>query len=74
MYFISEAKHRLETDTVSNAKVTVLPVKEDKIIIDGEEEPTLEDYENVPINDYGKAMLRGMGWKEGMAIGRDPTK
>lgn len=27
-------------------------------------EPTIEDYENIPINDFGKAMLRGMGWTD----------
>ena len=28
------------------------------------------DYEQVPIEQYGFAMLRGMGWKEGMGIGK----
>ncbi|KAL1619972.1 DNA primase large subunit Spp2 [Neofusicoccum ribis] len=31
---------------------------------------TLEDYEAVPVEQFGAAMLRGMGWKEGEAIGR----
>lgn len=26
---------------------------------------TLEDYEAVPVEDFGAALLRGMGWKEG---------
>eukprot|EP00045_Choanoeca_perplexa_P017268 m.247846 g.247846 ORF g.247846 m.247846 type:complete len:485 (+) comp17494_c0_seq2:77-1531(+) len=30
---------------------------------------TAEDYENTPIEQFGAAMLRGMGWKEGEAIG-----
>lgn len=33
------------------------------------EEPTMEDYENVPIEEYGLAMLRGMGWNPGKPIG-----
>ena len=33
------------------------------------EQSTMEDYENVPIEQYGKAMLRGMGWKPGEGIG-----
>ena len=33
------------------------------------EQSTIEDYENVPIEQYGKAMLRGMGWKPGEGIG-----
>ncbi len=27
------------------------------------------DYEAVPIDEYGMAMLRGMGWSEGTPIG-----
>jgi len=33
------------------------------------EASTLDDYENVPIEQYGLAMLRGMGWKPGEGIG-----
>ena len=33
------------------------------------EESTLEDYEAVPIEAFGAAMLRGMGWKSGDPIG-----
>ena len=33
------------------------------------DQATMEDYENVPIEQYGKAMLRGMGWKPGEGIG-----
>ncbi|XP_013183837.2 peptidyl-prolyl cis-trans isomerase G [Amyelois transitella] len=32
-------------------------------IMAGEKESTLEDYEAVPIQDFGMAMLRGMGWQ-----------
>ena len=27
---------------------------------------TMDDYDNVPIEQYGLAMLRGMGWKPGI--------
>lgn len=54
-------------------KVLELPTKKDEIILEGKEESTLDDYESVPISDYGMAMLRGMGWKEGMAIGKNPN-
>jgi len=33
------------------------------------EASTMDDYENVPIEQYGMAMLRGMGFKEGEGIG-----
>merc|ERR1719447_1322254 len=29
----------------------------------------MDDYDNVPIEQFGMAMLRGMGWKEGQGIG-----
>ncbi|KAI8049612.1 DExH-box splicing factor binding site-domain-containing protein [Syncephalis plumigaleata] len=39
---------------------------------------TLDDYEDVPVEEFGAALLRGMGWKDGQGIGRghresDPT-
>ncbi|XP_029464057.1 G-patch domain and KOW motifs-containing protein [Rhinatrema bivittatum] len=34
------------------------------------ESATEVDYEAVPVEAYGMAMLRGMGWKEGEGIGR----
>ncbi|KAJ9054821.1 DNA primase large subunit Spp2 [Entomophthora muscae] len=33
------------------------------------DECTLEDYERVPVQDFGEALLRGMGWKDGEPIG-----
>ncbi|RDI79537.1 hypothetical protein Vi05172_g10362 [Venturia inaequalis] len=32
--------------------------------------PTEADYDAVPIEEFGAAMLRGMGWKDGDAIGK----
>ena len=31
---------------------------------------TLEDYERVPVSQFGAALLRGMGWKEGTSASR----
>jgi hypothetical protein len=31
---------------------------------------TLEDYTRVPVDQFGAALLRGMGWKEGMAASK----
>jgi hypothetical protein len=33
------------------------------------QQPTLDDYERIPIEQFGLAMLRGMGWKKGEGIG-----
>lgn len=37
----------------------------------GEKESSLEDYENIPVGDFGVAMLRGMGWAPGKGIGKN---
>lgn len=37
----------------------------------GENESSLEDYENIPVGDFGVAMLRGMGWAPGKGIGKN---
>ena len=34
------------------------------------DESTLEDYEKVPVHQFGAALLRGMGWKDGMPASR----
>ena len=41
--------------------------KED--LADLPEQATLDDYESMPIEDFGAAMLRGMGWEEGKPVG-----
>ncbi|CAG2060777.1 unnamed protein product, partial [Timema podura] len=33
---------------------------------------SLEDYERVPVENFGMALLKGMGWKEGKGIGKKP--
>ncbi|CAH0555909.1 unnamed protein product [Brassicogethes aeneus] len=71
---IKEAKNRLEQSVHTTTKILVLPAVEEKPSFDGEKEATLEDYENIPINDFGLAMLRGMGWSESSGIGKNPTK
>lgn len=45
-------------------KVLEVPINPDELPLEGAEESTMDDYERVPINDFGKAMLRGMGWKD----------
>ncbi|KAK4875455.1 hypothetical protein RN001_011877 [Aquatica leii] len=56
----------------NTGKLFVLPTLTENVIeIEGKPESTLEDYESVPIDDYGMAMLRGMGWNEGMGIGKN---
>jgi hypothetical protein len=33
---------------------------------------TFDDYDEIPINNFGIDLLKGMGWKEGQNIGRNP--
>lgn len=33
------------------------------------EEPSVANYDEVPVEEFGLALLKGMGWKPGMAIG-----
>lgn len=35
---------------------------------------TLDDYARVPVSQFGAALLRGMGWKEGTAASRKPGR
>ncbi|XP_065103543.1 G-patch domain and KOW motifs-containing protein [Paramisgurnus dabryanus] len=43
----------------------------DKISVDLRPESSTEaDYDRVPVEAYGMAMLKGMGWKQGEGIGR----
>jgi G patch domain/KOW motif-containing protein len=37
------------------------------------DEASLEDYERVPIEAFGAALLRGMGWKEGQVVGKNKS-
>ncbi|KAL5003887.1 DExH-box splicing factor binding site-domain-containing protein [Aspergillus recurvatus] len=34
------------------------------------ESATLEQYNAIPVEDFGAALLRGMGWKDGQAVGK----
>ncbi|CAG9566111.1 unnamed protein product [Danaus chrysippus] len=49
---------------VEDTPSLVVPVNV-KPVFEGQVESTLDDYESVPIQDFGLAMLRGMGWTEG---------
>ncbi|KAL7334224.1 DNA primase large subunit Spp2 [Mucor circinelloides] len=35
------------------------------------DETTMEEYEHIPVEEFGAALLRGLGWSEGEGIGRN---
>lgn len=41
-----------------------LPLAADKLSLDGAKESSIDDYESIPIAQFGLAMLRGMGLKD----------
>ncbi|XP_034243320.1 G-patch domain and KOW motifs-containing protein [Thrips palmi] len=53
----------------SGPTVDTLPLADDKEEL--QRESTQEDYENIPVTQFGLAMLRGMGWKEDEGIGKN---
>ncbi|TFK23700.1 hypothetical protein FA15DRAFT_620507, partial [Coprinopsis marcescibilis] len=63
-----------ETQDELDIPAIPMPVSEaDALKQDVEELPdvaSLDDYERVPVSQFGAAMLRGMGWKEGTAASR----
>lgn len=57
-------------DKKEEPKVLTLSLTEDPSLR-GQEESTIEDYERIPIDAFGLAMLRGMGWQPGRGIGKN---
>ncbi|KAJ3112691.1 hypothetical protein HDU96_004288 [Phlyctochytrium bullatum] len=37
------------------------------------DEATLDDYERIPIDQFGAAILRGMGWEDGKIVGKSQS-
>ncbi|CRK94160.1 CLUMA_CG007679, isoform A, partial [Clunio marinus] len=48
----------------TEVKVFEVPMNADELPLEGAIQSSLDDYDRVPIGDFGKAMLRGMGWKD----------
>lgn len=38
---------------------------------DRPDDTTMEDYEKMPVEEFGAALLRGLGWQKGEGIGRN---
>jgi hypothetical protein len=61
----------------SGSSARQAPTEDDAFKQDVDELPdeaTLEDYERIPVSQFGVAMLRGMGWKPGEPASRDKKR
>ncbi|XP_045484348.1 G-patch domain and KOW motifs-containing protein [Pieris rapae] len=54
---------------VVDASKLVVPIPAQPVL-EGKKESTLDDYESIPIQDFGMAMLRGMGWTPGKELSK----
>lgn len=61
---LNEAKNVDGDDDNANDQKLSLPLAADKLSLDGAKQSSLDDYENIPIAQFGLAMLRGMGLKD----------
>ncbi|KAI0370496.1 hypothetical protein BV20DRAFT_943991 [Pilatotrama ljubarskyi] len=62
---------------IDGPQIDIIPVgapSEDDVykqdVVELPDEASLEDYERVPVSQFGAALLRGMGWKEGTAASK----
>lgn len=64
---------RDQSGDAANGRFTALVNEDDSFRFDVASRPdsaSLEEYAAVPVEDFGAALLRGMGWKEGDVVGR----
>ncbi|ALC45667.1 CG10324 [Drosophila busckii] len=52
------------SDTTETEKLVLPALKADELPLEGAKESSLDDYDSIPIQQFGLAMLRGMGWVE----------
>jgi len=72
---IATSGPQLVLPMVDNESHERMPISETEAyrmdIVNRPDEATLEDYENIPVEEFGAALLRGMGWKDGQGIGKN---
>lgn len=73
----TEARAALLSGSSNHTKrndVIITPISEEEALqrdMDSRPDaPSLSDYANMPVDDFGAALLRGMGWQEGMGAGK----
>lgn len=54
-------------DSFNNSNINILQSLNDQPPL--YDEPNIDDYDTIPVEEFGFAMLRGMGWSEGHGVG-----
>lgn len=67
---LAEAKNSDENVEESNGETIAVPLNTDKLPLDGAVESSLDDYDRIPITQFGLGMLRGMGLKDEEIMGK----
>lgn len=62
-------KQRAADKGMSQSEKDALILKEDLDILPPES--SLQDYERMPVEAFGEALMRGLGWKKGRGIGKN---
>ncbi|KAH0560726.1 G-patch domain and KOW motifs-containing protein [Cotesia glomerata] len=65
---LKDSQKKIKVEKTNDFKIEMT---ESNVFV-GEEESTLEDYGRIPIDQFGMAMLRGMGWHPNRGIGKKP--
>lgn len=61
---LAEAKNSDENVEESNGGTIAVPLNTEKLSLNGAVESSLDDYDRIPITQFGLGMLRGMGLKD----------
>ncbi|PWN32269.1 uncharacterized protein FA14DRAFT_175095 [Meira miltonrushii] len=63
-----------KSNSTKRDNVIITPITEEQALqrdMDSRPDaPSLSDYASMPVDDFGAALLRGMGWQEGMGAGK----
>lgn len=55
---------KVSEEAEDDASKFTVPLTADEVKLGGAKPSSMDDYDNVPIAQFGLAMLRGMGWKD----------
>lgn len=61
---LQSLQERQALDAAPDRSLVLKAKTADELPLDGAKESTMDDYEDIPIKQFGLAMLRGMGWKD----------